>query len=86
MSKIEDALKKETASLLEIQELTRRIDLLETAVRGLTDVMKSDLAESRKKQEELIEKVDKLENFKNMLLGALILSNILMAIAVKLFT
>lgn len=83
MSKITDALDKVPASLLEIQELSKRLDSLEHAVRDLTDILKVDLRETKKKQEELAEKVEKLENFKNMLVGALILSNIAVGVIVK---
>ncbi len=83
MSKISDALGNATASLLEIQELSNRLDSLEHAVRDLTNILKVDLRETKKKQEELSEKVEKLENFRNMLIGALILSNVLVVLAVK---
>lgn len=83
MSKISDALGNAPASLLEIQELTKRIDSLESAVRDLTDVLKEDLKETKEKQEELVAKVEKLEKFKNMLIGALVLSNVLVGLAVK---
>lgn len=83
MSKISDALGNAPASLLEIQELTKRLDSLESAVRDLTDILKKDLKETKEKQEELVEKVEKLERFKNMLIGALVLSNVLVGLAVK---
>ncbi len=83
MSKISDALGNATASLLEIQELTSRLDSLESAVRDLTDILKKTLKETHAKQEELIQKVEHLEKFKNMLIGALVLSNILVGLAVK---
>lgn len=83
MSKISDALGNATASLLEIQELSNRLDSLEHAVRDLTNILKVDLRETKKKQEELSEKVERLENFRNMLIGALILSNVLVVLAVK---
>lgn len=85
MSKIDEALKKETASLLEIQELSKRIDGLESAVRDLTEILKDDLKETKERQAELEEKVEKLVQFKNMLIGALILSNIVVGIIVKFF-
>lgn len=83
MSKISDALGNAPASLLEIQELTKRLDSLESAVRDLTDILKKTLKETHAKQEELIQKVEHLEKFKNMLIGALVLSNILVGLAVK---
>ncbi len=85
MSKIDEALKKETASLLEIQELSKRIDSLESAVRDLTEILKDDLKETKERTRELEEKVEKLVQFKNMLIGALILSNIIVGILVKFF-
>ncbi len=85
MSKIDEALRKETASLLEIQELSKRIDGLESAVRDLTEILKADLKETKERQAELEEKVEKLVQFKNMLIGALILSNIVVGIVVKFF-
>lgn len=85
MSKIDEALRKETASLLEIQELSKRIDSLESAVRDLTEILRSDLKETKERHAELEEKVEKLVQFKNMLIGALILSNIIVGIVVKFF-
>jgi len=84
MSKIDEALREKTASLLEIQELSKRIDSLESAVRDLTKILKDDLKETKDRQTHLEEKVEKLERFKNMLYGALILSNILVVLAMKL--
>lgn len=83
MSKISDALGNAPASLLEIQELTKRLDSLEHAVRDLTDILKNDLKETKEKQEELETKVESLEKFKNMLYGAIILSNVLFVIIMK---
>jgi predicted nucleic acid-binding Zn-ribbon protein len=83
MSKISDALGNAPASLLEIQELTKRLDSLEHAVRDLTDIVKNDLKETKAKQEELEAKVESLEKFKNMLYGAIILSNVLVVIIMK---
>lgn len=83
MSKISDALGNAPASLLEIQELTKRLDSLEHAVRDLTDILKNDLKETKEKQEELEAKVESLEKFKNMLYGAIILSNVLVVIIMK---
>ncbi len=83
MSKIDEALREKTASLLEIQELSKRIDSLESAVRDLTKILKDDLKETKDRQTVLEEKVEKLERFKNMLYGALILSNILVVLAMK---
>ncbi len=85
MSKIDEALRKETASLLEIQELSKRIDSLESAVRDLTEILRNDLKETKERHAELEEKVEKLVQFKNMLIGALILSNIIVGIVVKFF-
>lgn len=84
MSKIDEALREKTASLLEIQELSKRIDSLESAVRDLTKILKDDLKETKDRQTQLEDKVEKLERFKNMLYGALILSNILVVLAMKL--
>ncbi|MBN8545778.1 MAG: hypothetical protein J0L60_06560 [Ignavibacteria bacterium] len=85
MSKIDEALREKTASLLEIQELSKRIDSLESAVRDLTKILKDDLKETKDRQTQLEDKVEKLERFKNMLIGALILSNIIVGIIVKFF-
>jgi predicted nucleic acid-binding Zn-ribbon protein len=83
MSKISDALGNAPASLLEIQELTKRLDSLEHAVRDLTDIVKNDLKETKAKQEELEAKVESLEKFKNMLYGAIVLSNVLVVLIMK---
>jgi predicted nucleic acid-binding Zn-ribbon protein len=83
MSKINDALGNAPASLLEIQELTKRLDSLEHAVRDLTDIVKNDLKETKAKQEELEAKVESLEKFKNMLYGAIVLSNVLVVLIMK---
>lgn len=83
MSKISDALGNAPASLLEIQELTKRLDSLEHAVRDLTDIVKNDLRETKAKQEELEAKVESLEKFKNMLYGAIVLSNVLVVLIMK---
>lgn len=83
MSKISDALGNAPASLLEIQELTKRLDSLESAVRDLTEILKNDLKETKERQEELEAKVESLEKFKNMLYGAIILSNVLVVIIMK---
>jgi predicted nucleic acid-binding Zn-ribbon protein len=83
MSKISDALGNAPASLLEIQELTKRLDSLEHAVRDLTDIVKNDLKQTKAKQEELEAKVESLEKFKNMLYGAIVLSNVLVVLIMK---
>ena len=85
MNKINAALEKAPASLLEIQELNKRLDSLESALRDLTNILRTDLKETKEIQEELELKIEKLEKFKNMLIGALILSNIIVGFIVRLF-
>lgn len=70
---------------MEIQELSKRLDSLESAVRDLTEILKSDLKDTKERHAELAKKVEELVRFKHMLIGALILSNIVVGIIVKFF-